>query len=315
MCYPRRLVDGEIIFPVDTVGPRFQPSNPDGLDWQPRQLRSRSQQCVWNPARVSPTHDSSANSSGFHRWLSQFRPIFEAEQTKVSQTNCPLIANDIPVGLPLIPLHILPPAHQNYATSALSPCIHTVPFDQHCCPKPRVWFLSPVVAPPVPPIQFPLVPSHLPLSRMGRAERVFRLPSTVAHPQSTRRPPTARQINGGDTRDTFPEMILPVRVIDETSHQTSRQEMANQRRSQKRCHHPPGKRGRPPKYANRQDKLAANAYRQRVKRQHEAARRRALTLQKCTLCPGTQQRQLANHGRDYKLTFCFTVYLTSGHVK
>lgn len=268
------LVDGEIIFPVDTVRPRFQLSNSDSLDWQPRRLRSRSQHCVWNSATVSPTHDSSANSSsGFHRWLSQFRPIFEAEQARISQTNRPLI--DFPPPLPLIPQHALPPAHEHQPRVASSPCLHTVPFDPHYSPKPRARFLSLVVAPLALSTQFPSVSSLLPLPRTAGVERGFRLQSTVAHPQPTRPAPRPRQINSSDTRDALPKMVQPLRIIDETSQQTSGQVTANHHRSQKRCHHPLAKRGRPRKYANRQDKLAAKAYQQRVKRQHEAACRRA----------------------------------------
>ena len=71
-------------------------------------------------------------------------------------------------------------------------------------------------------------------------------------------------------------LVQPAQIIEETGYQISREmAAANHHRSQTRCHHLPAKRGRPPKYANQQDRLAANACRQRVKRQREAAHRRA----------------------------------------
>ncbi|KAJ5102449.1 hypothetical protein N7532_002978 [Penicillium argentinense] len=78
-----------------------------------------------------------------------------------------------------------------------------------------------------------------------------------------------------------PNLARPVEI-----HQPSRRMTANHHRSQRQGHNPSGKRGRPPKYATRQERLAANAYRRRVKRQREASNRQIVAGDHNTTTPG-----------------------------
>lgn len=175
------LVDNEILFPVDTVRSRFSLPSHDSFDYQRRQLRNRPRE-PWarcSATAFQPTDSPAAEFAELDQWLSEFRPSFYAEQAKLSQTSSPSITVVVLPPLPHIPLQALPPIFDHHPTSPSSLCFHVVPFDPHDGLRIRTRFLSPVVGPPVPPIQYQCTSSHSPLPRAGRLERVFRLQQTA----------------------------------------------------------------------------------------------------------------------------------------